>query len=54
MKRHFKVVLFFTVLSLIAIFSRSISNEIVKNYNNCKSAIEISSSTQICYQLASR
>lgn len=54
MKHHFKVFLFFTVLSLTVIFSKSISNEIVRSYNNCKSAIVVPSSAEISYQFASR
>ena len=53
MKRHFEVFLFIAVLSLIAIFSESISKQLVESYKNSKTAMSVPSSTQIRYQLAS-
>ena len=54
MKRHFKIFLFIAILSLIVIFSNTISREIIETYNVCLSGISIPPPAQIYYQLASR
>jgi hypothetical protein len=54
MKRHFKVFLFIAILSLIVIFSNTISREIIEFYNESVSGASVPPPAQIYYQMVSR